>query len=570
MSAHNPFAPTARVGPYEIASRLGRGFVSEVWLAYRPAGDGRMQAMALKRLHHPAPALQTSFGDALRQAAILDHPNVVHVFSSFQHGEQSVGVVELVDGLSVAELIDDRRRRDAKVEPKLAVWIARECLRAAYDVQAQVTGAGSEHGHMRASNVLLSREGVVKVSDFALARVTNDRRLVGDLAREPERDAVSIARLLLAMWLGQSPAALPADQLESAAVRTGAASVATFVRRCLAKDSTERLRDLEEDLGRLFYAELGARELEDGTPALAALVRGLMPAVEAERAQRDAEGFKPFPRETLSATRTIANKASFGLTDLQNAREQPVVPSPLTIRDIPTGFTRDLALDSGAHDGPADAEPSRSGSEAPTDEDLPAPPPAPPKPRPELLPPTRPPGAERRPPPPQSSTSNPGRSSKTQSSEFQLPWFQGATQFVLGVSVGVFLTAVLAFYYVSSRAETARIEPQPSPPPAPVVSTSLAEVPEATEPAAGEDLEARLVRLGALAPGSEGRRSELTRAAEELARELAEARVDAQTRRRVERLIAEGLERQDPAALTRALRSLRNPRAGKLAPVESL
>lgn len=563
MNPSSEFFPAARVGPYEIASRLGRGFVSEVWLAYRPAGDGRMQAMALKRIHHPDPALQHSFREAILRAELLDHPNIVHVFTSFEHDQRTLAVLELIDGMSVKELIDDRARREAKVEPKLAVWIARECLRAAYDVQSQVTGTGTEHGFLGSSNVLLSRDGVVKLSDFILARTTNDPRLVGDLARTPERDAVSIARILLGLWLGRALEELPVSDLERTAESLGRASITAFVRRCLAEDSASQLRALEEDLGRIFYAELGARELSDGTPAVSHLVRDLMPAIEEERARLDESGFKPLVREDESAAPTIATKASFGLTDMLAARDELVVPSPLTAQDIPTGFTRDVSVDSGALGVSSGAvlaiKPATSTtglSEASTDEDLPTAPPSPPgRPRPiiDLRPPVAPNSANKNPPPGVPSVSVPGHVSATVSSELQLTWswMHRYVPLVLAFSAGVFLTAMAALHLVAPTAPAAELIPASrtiapaslEPPVEAVVH------PVAAEPAAPSAVEDRARALRARLEGS---------------------KLDPKTRRRVAELIDEAVRTQDLAPLLEAERLSSPRRPAKLPPVEPI
>jgi tetratricopeptide (TPR) repeat protein len=158
------------IGRYILECTLGRGGSSTVWLARDPALDRKV---AIKLLHAPiaAAAAQARMLREARIVAALDHPNIVEVFDVGIAGDQVYVVTELVEGGDLGQWLARPHDRDEV----LAVFAAAgRGLAAAH-------AHGIVHRDFKPSNVLMTRDGIVKVADFGLAK-----RL--DTAGEPEPD----------------------------------------------------------------------------------------------------------------------------------------------------------------------------------------------------------------------------------------------------------------------------------------------------------------------------------------------------------------------------------------------
>src|SRR5436190_10951749 len=148
-----PLAPSTRLGPYEILTPLGAGGMGEVYRA-RDTRLGR--DVALKIL--PAdvandPSRRQRFELEARAVTALNHPNIVAVYDV---GENYI-VSELVDGEPLRGKFALRKILD------IAVQIAHG-LAAAH--KANIT-----HRDLKPDNILLTREGRIKILDFGLAKV---------------------------------------------------------------------------------------------------------------------------------------------------------------------------------------------------------------------------------------------------------------------------------------------------------------------------------------------------------------------------------------------------------------
>ncbi|MFD2418715.1 Stk1 family PASTA domain-containing Ser/Thr kinase [Amycolatopsis pigmentata] len=152
---------------YRIDSLLARGGMSSV---YRGT-DTRLDRPVAIKIMDPRFADDRSFVDRFereaRSAARLHHPNIVTVHDQGVDGEHAFLVMELLDGGTVRDLLDQRGRLDVA----LALSVAEQMLEA---LSAAHT-AGLVHRDVKPENLLLGRAGtppvgVVKVADFGLVR----------------------------------------------------------------------------------------------------------------------------------------------------------------------------------------------------------------------------------------------------------------------------------------------------------------------------------------------------------------------------------------------------------------
>ncbi|HXT21380.1 MAG TPA: serine/threonine-protein kinase, partial [Thermoanaerobaculia bacterium] len=170
--------PGTRVGPYEVLATLGDGGMGVV---YR-ARDGRLgREVALKVLRDELRLDRDRLGrfaQEARSASALNHPNIVtvHDFDSVAVGGNAVSYLgmELVDGESLGALVG---RGPLPLRRALAIGAQiADGLAAAHE-------RGIVHRDLKLDNVMVTREGRVKILDFGLAKVFDVSPLLGDAAR---------------------------------------------------------------------------------------------------------------------------------------------------------------------------------------------------------------------------------------------------------------------------------------------------------------------------------------------------------------------------------------------------
>jgi serine/threonine-protein kinase len=154
-------------GRYELHRRLGRGGMAEVYLARDQMLD---RAVAVKVLF-PALATDPGFVERFRReaqsAAGLNHPNIVGVYDWGEANGTYFIVMEYVEGESLAELI----QREGRLHPDRAAEVASDIAAA---LGFAHRNGGVIHRDVKPGNVLITREGAVKVADFGIARAMTD------------------------------------------------------------------------------------------------------------------------------------------------------------------------------------------------------------------------------------------------------------------------------------------------------------------------------------------------------------------------------------------------------------
>jgi eukaryotic-like serine/threonine-protein kinase len=163
-----------RLGPFELLDSLGAGGMGEV---YR-ARDTRLQRdVAVKvlpaRLSSDAERLKR-FEREARSASALNHPNIVTIYEIGQTDSTAYIAMELVDGKTLRELLNVGPlplRRLLSVAAQLA------------DGLAKAHASGIAHRDLKPENVMVTNDGLVKILDFGLAKLTHP----GSDRGEPEQ-----------------------------------------------------------------------------------------------------------------------------------------------------------------------------------------------------------------------------------------------------------------------------------------------------------------------------------------------------------------------------------------------
>jgi TolB-like protein/cytochrome c-type biogenesis protein CcmH/NrfG len=168
-----PLSPGTRLGAYEILSPLGAGGMGEVYRA-RDSKLGRDVAIkVLPVATAPDAERLARFEREARTLAALNHPNIVTIYAVEESAGTRFLAMELVDGESLDTLIASGGLPLPKFF-EITVPLA-EALSAAHE-------RGIVRRDLKPGNVMVTREGRVKVLDFGLARVetvTSDPNLTG-------------------------------------------------------------------------------------------------------------------------------------------------------------------------------------------------------------------------------------------------------------------------------------------------------------------------------------------------------------------------------------------------------
>jgi serine/threonine protein kinase len=395
-----------RLGPYEILAPIGAGGMGEVY----SARDSRLNRLvALKVL--PAdrmsdPERRRRFVQEAQLASKLQHPNIVTIYEISSNGGVDAIAMELVHGRALDEVIPHKGLRVAETL-KYAVQIA--------DALAAAHAAGITHRDLKPGNIMVTGQGVVKVLDFGLAKLTEmvpigefdetrtqiaevktqDGAILGSVAyMSPEQvegkdvdarsDIFSFGAILYEMLTGRRAfqgdsnmstlaAVLKQDPKPAGQVVEGVPpELDRWVARCLRKDRTNRAQHMADI--KLALDEL--KENSQSGPFEEVVVadvkrpprRKLWPAVAAVAgvATLSAAGFlwwRPAVSEAyfepvlLTTFPGSENNPSFSPDGSQMvftwSGEQPNTPSNVYVKLIRGGPPLRLTTDEGVHSSPA-------------------------------------------------------------------------------------------------------------------------------------------------------------------------------------------------------------------------
>ena len=194
-----------RVGRYRILRRLAAGGMAELHLAHVEGVAGFEKLVVLKRIL-PHLAEEADFTEMFvkeaRVSAILDHPNIVQVLDSGRFRGEFFYVMEYVHGRDARSLLGAAAKAGRPIPLACAVSIAigaASGLHYAHE-RADLSGRplGLVHRDVSPSNLLVSYDGAVKVSDFGIAKASarTDKTLgstikgkIGYMAPEQARGA---------------------------------------------------------------------------------------------------------------------------------------------------------------------------------------------------------------------------------------------------------------------------------------------------------------------------------------------------------------------------------------------
>jgi serine/threonine-protein kinase len=164
---------------YTVLQELGAGGMGKVFKGLLIGQAGFQRPIVMKQLRNSQdPAHVQMFVDEARRYAVLDHENIGRIFDYEEVNGRMCIILEYIDGWSLVEYLDRHRTLARSPDVDLAVFIASRVCRA---LQYVFEKAAIVHRDVSPSNIMMTREGTVKLIDFGIATRsgTQDRTLTG-------------------------------------------------------------------------------------------------------------------------------------------------------------------------------------------------------------------------------------------------------------------------------------------------------------------------------------------------------------------------------------------------------
>lgn len=216
----SPALPT-QIGRYRVLERLGAGAMGELYCALDEGLGRKVAIKILAEEHREAADLRQRFVREAKAIAALSHPNVVLIYFIDEHEGRPYFVMEYLAGIDLGRLV----RHRGPISPGDAAAVCAQTAAGLREAAAQ----GIVHRDVKPSNLLVTERGLVKVTDFGLAKqevigpaLTQAGMVVGTpdyIAPEQARgepidwrvDVYALGCTLHHLILGQPPFRRPGD-----------------------------------------------------------------------------------------------------------------------------------------------------------------------------------------------------------------------------------------------------------------------------------------------------------------------------------------------------------------------
>ena len=157
---------------YEVIDKVGSGGMADVY----KARDQRLNRFVAIKVLKPEYSSDKSFVNKFRgeaqSAAGLSHPNIVNVYDVGDDNGLHYIVMELVEGITLKRFIERKGKLEIKEAVGITIQIA-QGMEAAHDNHII-------HRDIKPQNIIISRDGKVKVTDFGIAKATTSNTITSN------------------------------------------------------------------------------------------------------------------------------------------------------------------------------------------------------------------------------------------------------------------------------------------------------------------------------------------------------------------------------------------------------
>jgi len=151
------------IGYYSLKNRIGLGGMGEVYLALDQRLGRNVALKLLPASFNAHPDWVCRFQNEARAASSIAHPNIAHVYEVGEADGQHYIAMEYIEGITLREYL-----RRARLKPLEAIDITIQVARAL----SAAHSTGVLHRDIKPDNIMIHRDGYVKVLDFGLAKST--------------------------------------------------------------------------------------------------------------------------------------------------------------------------------------------------------------------------------------------------------------------------------------------------------------------------------------------------------------------------------------------------------------
>jgi len=248
----------SKLGKYEIVGELGNGALGTVYEAFDPMNERAVAIKTVKKsLIDPVDTagVFARFRPDAQEAVRLVHPGIVSMYEYGEEGDMIFIAMELLTGISIDKFLNKGRR--------LAVSEISNILSQLLDVLEYSHARGVIHSHIKPENIVMVKDGNVKITDFGLSKIqlinlANDgtapqvsayispEQLQGHSA-DTRSDVYSTGIILYQLLTGELPFTRSTLNPEGAYITSGISkSIDEVIKKSLAQQPNERYQRIDE------------------------------------------------------------------------------------------------------------------------------------------------------------------------------------------------------------------------------------------------------------------------------------------------------------------------------------